>query len=285
MSFPSSGSGYPQQGGTQQQHQPGAGSGGFPQQRPFPQQAGGSVATLNVGVFLALAVTLLGLVNYFVSFSDEAAVVTRAMQFLLIGGLLAALRVLPNGPKVIPFAALSSVLGALFAILGVVRAVDVAGIVTVLLILGILQMLVAVAALLIDYDVVRLPVGGSAAPGQSYGRPGAHPQQGGQGQFPQPTQYGPPVTPANQAAQPAQPPQPAQPSQPSQASAFGQSGQASGQAGQPVPSSEQLTHYASQQGQFFPPQTQQPSQSSQQTPESTQQAQESSETGGKSTGQ
>lgn len=251
MTFPSSGSSYPQQGGAQGQQPQGPGSGGF--QQPFQQQGGTSTATLNIGVFLALAVTLLGLVNYFISFSEEAVMTLMAMRFLLIGGLLAALRILPKGPKVMPFAALASVLGALYAILVVARVpTDVPGIVTVLLILGILQMLVAVAALLVDYDVVKFPVPGQQSPQRqpfpaqsgAYGQQGAFGQQGAQGQAYQPTQYGPPVTPVNQPAQ-GQSAQQAQPG-----------------VGQP---SQQPTQYASQQGQFFPQQSQDTSEAGKQS--------------------
>lgn len=224
MSFPSSGSGYPQQGGTPyQQPQP-------PSTGGFPQQGGSSVATLNVGVFLALAVTVLGLVNYFISFSEDASGADQAVQFLLIGGLLAAVRVLPRGPKVVPFATVASVLGGLYAILIVIRVperAEVPGVVTVVLILGILQMLVAVAALLFDYDVIKLPAGQPQSP---YGQQ-AQPAQA-QGQYYQPTQY---AQPYGQQAQP----------------------------GQAASSAQQPTQYAAQQGQFYPQQQAQPQQHAQ----------------------
>lgn len=267
MTIPSSGgSSYPQQGGAPQQQPQGPGSGGFQQpyqqpyqqsaaQQPYQQQGRSPMATLNISMFLALAVTLLGLVNYFISFAGGATMGTRATELLLAGGLLAALRVLPKGPRVMPFAALTSVLGGLMAILVVVRIpVDVPGNMTVLLILGILQMLVAVAALLLDYDVVTLPTPTqqqsaysqpfAAQPG-AYGQQGTFGQSAGQGQGHQPTQYGPPVTPVNQPAQ-------------------GQTaqGQTSASAGGGQPS-QQPTQYASQQGQFF-----------------TQSSQDSGETGG-----
>jgi hypothetical protein len=207
MTYPSSGPGYPQQGAPQQQ----------------PQTQNQSLSVGSLAVILALAVTVLGLVNYFIGFSDEAAGAGSAIQFLLVGGLLAALRVLPNGPKVLPFAALFSVLGALSALLAVVRNDEVPGVITVVLILGILQMLVAVAALLFDYDVLKIPAGKPQGPyGQQFAQQGAPGQFGGQGQFGQqgqpgqqgqqeppsgafnqPTQYGPPGTPppAQQATQ------------------------------------------------------------------------------------
>lgn len=206
-----------------------------PYQQPYQQpgkRAGANLAaTQNAGVFLALGVTLLALVQYFVSFGDDLGA-GGTLQFLLIGGLLAALRVLPKGPRVLPFAALASVLGALYMILTVVQLPSVSGIMIVLLILSILQALVAVAALLIDYGLVTLPAGPQQHPyGQPYTQQGSYPQQGG-GQFPQQaqqkTQYGPPVTPSNQPSQAATP-----------------------QAATPQP-----TQYASQQGHFHPPEAQ-----------------------------
>ncbi|SFB32358.1 hypothetical protein SAMN05216266_108144 [Amycolatopsis marina] len=219
MTYPSGGPGYPQQGGPQQQ----------------PQTPNQNLSVGSLAVILALAVTVLGLINYFIGFSEDARGATGVIQFLLVGGLLAALRVLPNGPKVLPFAALFSVLGAFMALLTVVHSSDVPGVITVVLILGILQMLVAIAALLFDYNVLKMPAAKpQAGPyGQQYGQPG---QFGGQGQFGQsgpqdppsggfnqPTQYGPPAT--------------------------------------PPPGQQQATQYAPQQGQFF----------QQQSPESGQQ--------------
>ncbi|HKS49458.1 MAG TPA: DUF5336 domain-containing protein [Amycolatopsis sp.] len=199
MNFPSGGPGYPQQGGGAQPNPQPPGTGGFPQQHA-PAQHHAPVATLsaaNLTLLLSLAVTLLGLVNYFIGFSDEASPADGAITYLLIGGLLAALRVLPNGPKVLPFAALASVFGALWAILATVRTSVVPGVVTVILILGILQMLVAVATLLFEHGVLKIPTPQPQSYGQPYGQFG-QPQQGPGGQQkagPAGTQYGPPVTP------------------------------------------------------------------------------------------
>lgn len=221
MTFPSGGGpGYPQQGGGSQ---PNPQAGGFPQQ-PAPVA---TLSTANLTVLLSLAVTLLGLVNYFIAFSDEFSGMSGAdspVTFLLIGGLLAALRVLPGGPKVLPFMALASVLGALLTVLTVVHASSVPGVLTVILILGILQMLVAVATLLFDYGVLRLPAQRQQYP---YAQPHAQPTQAPQGPAeqkagPSGTQFGPPVAPP---------------------------------AGQNPPSGQtpQSTVYAPQQGQFYQP--------------------------------
>lgn len=220
MTFPSGGPGYPQQGGGAHSNPQAPSTGGFPQQQA-------PAATLSVGnltVLLSLAVTLLGLVNYFIGFSDEASGADFAITFLLVGGLLAALKVLPQAPKTLTFATLFSVLGALNAILAVVRIpsrAETPGVLTVILILGILQMLVAIATMLFDQGVLKLP-----APQQQqqpvYGQPyGQQPQQpfgqqhpgGDKPAGPQGTQFGPPVTPqatvyAPQHGQFFQPPQP-----------------------------------------------------------------------------
>jgi hypothetical protein len=153
------------------------------------------------------------------------------------------LRVLPNGPKTLPFAALFSVLGAfevIDSVIGLSTGSSTPGIVVVVLILGIVQMLVAVGALLLDHNVVKLPAPTPAASRGSYGQQFG--QQGPQGQFgQQPPRYGQPQ------GQPNQPQgQPGQSEQP-------------GQYTPPVNPSvgQQSTTYSQQQGQFF----QQPSSS------------------------
>jgi hypothetical protein len=182
MSFPSGGPGYPQQGGGAQHNSPAPGTGGFPQQQHSP------LSGTNITMLLGLGVTLLGLVNYFISFSDEASPADGAVTYLLIGGLLAALQVLPRVPRVLPFAALASVFGALEAIVAVARIPSGAGsgAVTVILILGILQMLLAVATLLLDQGVIKLPTHQPQPYAQPYGQFGQPPQgpgeqKGGQG--------------------------------------------------------------------------------------------------------
>ncbi|NIH85574.1 DUF5336 domain-containing protein [Amycolatopsis granulosa] len=206
MTFPSGGPGYPQQGGGGQP----PGTGGLPQQQP-PAQSGAGLSPANLSMILTLFIGLLGLVNYFIGFSEEAQGADQPVLFLLVGGLLAALAVLPRGPRTLPFAVLFSVLGALTAILVVVHVpsqAETPGIYTVILILGILQMLVAIAALLFDAGVLKMPqpqapqygqpYGGQ--PGQQFGQPG-QPGQPGHGEpkgGPSGTQYGPPVSPPQQ---------------------------------------------------------------------------------------
>ncbi|WP_026360364.1 DUF5336 domain-containing protein [Amycolatopsis nigrescens] len=214
MSFPSGGPGYPQQGGGAQPGPQAPNTGGFP---PAQQPAQGGGAPLNLGLVLTLAITGLGLVNYFMAFSAEARGADLIVYFLLGGGLLAALRLLPNGPKTLPYAAVLSVLGGLGVLAAVVQAEEVPGIITGILIVGIVQMLVAVAALLFEAGVIKAP---EPKPQPAYGQPqqfgqpgqfgqqnqpgqfgqAQPPGQSDQGSFSQPTQYGPPVQPPGQQA-------------------------------------------------------------------------------------
>lgn len=244
MSYPSGGPGYPQQGGGQQHPNPG--SGAFPQ-----QQAPSPAAPLNLALLLALAVAVLGLVQFFIGFSDEADAAGQVSLFLLVSGLLAGLHALPRGPKTLPFAALFSVLGAfggLDLIIGYGSGredVSVPGILTVVLILGILQMLVAVAALLFEHDVIKLPAAKpqQQAPQAPYSQ--QFPQQGPQGPFGQQGQQGPAATqvqPFPAAGQQGQ--QPGEQSGP-----FSQPGGFQPPVTQPP--GQQATTYAPQQGQFF----------------------------------
>ncbi|GAA1947287.1 DUF5336 domain-containing protein [Amycolatopsis minnesotensis] len=262
MSFPS-GPGYPQQGGGAQPGPQAPGTGGFgqagpaqqPPAPPAPSQASAGIP-MNPGVLAALVTTVLGVVAYFLSFSSEASGTSMVVTLLLVGGLLAALRLLPNGPKALPFATVISVAGGLLGVSTVVGAPadsTVPGIVVVLLIVGILQLLAAVAALLFEYKLLKVPAPKPQQPQQqAYGQgfaPQQHQQQNQQfpqgqttqypqpqqgpnegGGFAQPTKYGPPVTPPGSA--PQQPPQP------------------------------QATTYAPQQGQFY----QQPSGEGEQKP-------------------
>jgi hypothetical protein len=209
MTFPSGGPGYPQQGGAQPQ-QPAPGTGQFPQGPPSTAFA------IRPAVLTALGVTLLGLVQYFLGFSDEATPAEQNSIFFLVGGLLAACQALPRAPRVSPFAALFSTLGALESldlVISVPSGGSIPGIITVILILGILQMLVAIATVLLDFDVLKIS---AAKPAMSpYGQP----------------QFGAP-----QYGQPQQ---------------FGQPGQPQGPGSFQPPSGQQATTYASQQGQFF----------------------------------
>ncbi|WP_409183398.1 DUF5336 domain-containing protein [Amycolatopsis sp. VS8301801F10] len=223
MTFPSGGPGYPQQGQPSQGPPP---TGGFPQQ-PQPQQgppASGAGAPPNLPLLLTLGVAGLGLVQYFLGFAAEAGTAGQPILFLLAGGLLAALNLLPKGPKTLPFAALLSVLGGLGALDAVISG-RTSAIVIVVLILGLLQMAAAVAVLLFEYGVLKPPTPQPSAP--------AYQQPYSQGQY-QPTQYQP--APGQQGQQtPGQQPPAAQ------------------QPPATPPPGGQATTYAPQQGQFFQP--------------------------------
>jgi hypothetical protein len=160
---------------------------------------------MNMSVLLALGVTLLGVVAYFIGFSDEANPASGEIQLLLAGGLLCAFRAVPTASKVfLQVGAVLSTVGALTLLDGVIAIPSEAktpGILVVLLILGILQMLVAVAAVLFDLGVLKMPPPQPQYPG--YGPPsGQFPAQqpppgqyqpGAQTQYqPQPGQFPPP---------------------------------------------------------------------------------------------
>lgn len=242
MTYPGGGSGNQQPGSQQQGGMPQGSmpqSGMQPQQtqqqqgfQPYQQQPPrGPGLPIKISTLVALGVTLLSLIEFFISFSDDANDTETPLRLLLLGGLLAALHAVPKMPKVLPFATLASVLGGLFYILHVVHvpdSVDTPGIMIAVLILGILQMLVAIAALLLDYEIIPIPTGGPKQPqyGQYQPYQAQQASYGAAGQ-PQPTQFGPPVSSTQQ-----------------------------GQAGQPVQTPQQPTQYASQQGQFFTSQSQ-----------------------------
>lgn len=200
MTYPSGGGPgqFPGQGPQQPHQQPGYGA---------PQQQANPLAGVSLPVLLALGVTLLGLVAYFCGFSDEAAGAETQILLMLIAGLLAAFRALPTGPNFLPVATVLSVAGALWELdgmIGIPEQQDTPGILVVVLIMGILQMLVALAALLFDLGVIKLPPPSPQVP--QYGPPS--------GQFPQqqpPTQqYGSPGAQTQYQPQPGQFPPPGQ---------------------------------------------------------------------------
>jgi Family of unknown function (DUF5336) len=199
MTYPSGGpGGYPGQG--PQQPQPGYGP---------PQPQASPLAGVNLPVLLSLGMTLLGLVAYFIGFSDEADLAGQEILLMLVAGLLAAFRVLPNGPRFLPVAAVLSVAGGLSMLDGVVGIPEGAktpGIIVVLLIMGILQMLVAVAAVLFDFGILKMP----APTPVGYGPPAGQFPPPQQQQQPPPGQYGSPGAQTQYQPQPGQFPPPGQ---------------------------------------------------------------------------
>jgi hypothetical protein len=146
------------------------------------------------------------------------------------------MHLLPRGPKTVPFAALFSTLGALIAldvVVGMPDGVNTPGIVIVLLIFGIVQMLVAIVAVLLDQGLITLPSPKPRQPhaqGQPQGQYGQGAGPFGQGQYGQP-----PSGPVQQQAP-------------------------HGGPGQPPIQQPQPTQYAAHQGQFY--QRQEPGQQS-----------------------
>src|ERR1700761_334850 len=175
MSFPSG-----QPGGYQgQPPQPQVGYGHRPAARSNP------LLDLGLPSLITLGVMVLGLANYFCSFTSNAASLSLQVMVLLAGGLLAGLHVLPKGPRTLPFAALLSTVGGLSVLAVVIQSsgggTSTPTIAIVILILGLLQFGGSVVALLLEFGVVKI-----ARPAVPYGAPGTFPQAG---PFPQ-TQQG-----------------------------------------------------------------------------------------------
>ena len=201
---------------------------GRPPQRPNP------LGDLGLPRLMYLLVTVLSLVAYFCSFTSDASGLSIQVMILLAGGLLAALDLLPKGPDTLVFATLLSSIGGLSVLAAVIEGSGgtVPTIDIIILVFALLQLLVAVAALLLDHEIIKLaprqavpyqPAANPAAtstfqPAQQpgpQGHPGAQAGPGGQGH---PGQGGP------GAQAPGQPgsPQPGQPGQPGHPGQYGQ---------------------------------------------------------------
>jgi hypothetical protein len=171
-----------------------------------PPSAPGPLSRLGIPGLLTLAVFVLALAAYFCSFGGGNGFEVLA---LLAGGLLAGLSLLRANQGLLPFAAVLSVVGGL-GFLDVVINDSAGGLPTaaiLVLVLGLLQAVAAVVALLMDYGVVKLaprpavphPAAPPYPPQGGYGPPpgGQHHQQhqqatqymGGQGGAPQSTQF------------------------------------------------------------------------------------------------
>jgi hypothetical protein len=199
MSYPSGPSGA--QGGYpgQPPQQPVTGY-GPPVQRPNP------LSSLSISDLLALVVTVLSLVTYFCTYTSDAQTVTTQAMILLAGGLLAGLQVFPKAPRTLPVAAVFSAVGGLFLLAMVISnsGGTIPTIVIVIMVMGLLQFLAAVGALLFEYDVIKLaprpaPVNYGQPSGPFPVQPQPHPQAtttfnpAGQPAPPQPTTYAAPV--------------------------------------------------------------------------------------------
>lgn len=218
-----------------------------------------SPGSLNLGFVLSLVAAGLALLAYACSFSDDAngVVSVLAIPLLVAGGLLAAANVLPRSPRTLLPAAVITTTAALLLLLDVIKGEDTPAIVVVILILGLLQAVASVVALLAEHGVMRM------RPRQaSYGgwgpQSGSFPQQGGQ-YGPQPygqQQYGAPPQPSQQ-----QPPQyggqggqyGGQPGQGGGQSQYGQQPYGQGQYGGQAPGSQQSQHPGTPPGGFSGP--------------------------------
>ncbi len=250
MSYPSGGSGYNEPAPT-------------PSSAPsFPSRLGGAAGfpgsnAEGLPLYLTAGVLVLGVVNFVFGFfsyvtqnSQDVGMgvhtpeVTRSffaypggaalVTLLLIGGLLAGVSLLPKQSWTGASAAVSvaGFLGVLCVSLSLPDGFSAAWGTWVVIFLAFVQAIAAVAAVLLESDIVTVPEPKPAAPQ-------APPQQGygapvGYGSYGQPAQYGQQGQAAQ--AQPAAQPQPAQAAaqQPGQPAAYGQYGQQSYGQGQPA---------------------------------------------------
>ncbi|MFE4502992.1 DUF5336 domain-containing protein [Rhodococcus sp. NPDC056743] len=218
----------------------GSNFGGSSYGSPTPPNAGGGA---KIGFFLTVAVAALGIVNFLLGFAPFTSITSSGvgsevsttssffetsvygLGFLFAGGVLAAVSLLPQQRYAGIFAALSlvgyvSLVFTAFS-LGSTDYLDIGfgwGLVVVL-VLGFVQTVVAVAALLFDIGILKAPAPRPAAP-QAFG-------QGYQ-------QYGQPQQQVYQQGQPGQPQQGQAPQYGAQSQQYGQ------QYGQtPQPGSQQ----------------------------------------------
>ncbi|GAA4000072.1 hypothetical protein GCM10022247_20520 [Allokutzneria multivorans] len=173
-----------------------------PQQPGMPGQPG---KPLDLAFILSLVAAGLALVSFFCGFATDARSSVGISPYLLGGGVLAGLSVLPKAPKLLWAAAPLAVVPALQMLQGLIASSAVTGLYVVVFIASLLQAGATVVALLADIEIIKLQ------PKPQYGPPGGwNPASGG---FPQP--YG---------QQPGGYPQQGYPQQPQQTQQFGQPG-------------------------------------------------------------
>ena len=165
---------------------------------PWPNPLAG----MELDGWLCLGTLVLALIAYFIGFSDAGAALNTEIDLLLAAGVLAALRVVPKSAELfLPAAVVLSTVGALGLLAEIVHIpsnqdTPAAGV--LILVAGILQMLVTVAAYLMDKKIISLP-----QPRWSYDRSEGPGVSAGQPPSAQRTQYVPPPPQA-----PHQPPAP-----------------------------------------------------------------------------
>ncbi|MFO7193485.1 MULTISPECIES: DUF5336 domain-containing protein [Thermocrispum] len=194
-------------------------SGGFPAQGPQQQQQGGQFypqqqqhmagKKIDIGMILNLVVAFLGLLVLFFGFINlggDRSFYEYSLGWVpglyLLAGLAALIGILPGDAKTGAWPAavsLTATFGFLFTVFEITGEMQAGGV--LVLIFGILQTLVAVAAYLFGEQIIKLPAGGQPGFGQpGFGQPGGfgpqQPQQhqqfgqpGGQQQAQQPTTY------------------------------------------------------------------------------------------------
>jgi hypothetical protein len=182
MSYPSGPPSGPPGGYPGQPPQQGGAAFGKPPAAPNP------LGALGIPGLLTLAVLVLSLAAYFCSFGGGAGV---EVMTLLAGGLLAGLALLPKGPNTLPFATVLSVVGGLAMLDAVINASG-GGLPTafiLILVLGMLQAIVSVVVLLLEYGMIKLAPR-PAVPHNAGGYQQQGQGQGGYGQQPPPDQQG-----------------------------------------------------------------------------------------------
>lgn len=193
MNYPSSG-GFPAQGpGPQQPQQPQQGGQYFPQQQQ-PAKPGLGIK-LELAQILYLVVAFLGVLMLFLSFlslgggaSFYEARAGWVPAFFFLAGLTALLGMLPGDAKPHVWPAMISLTGTftyLFSVFEAGGSLGTGGV--MIMIFGIIQTLVAIAAYLFDQKILKLPAPQQGGyPQGGYGQQGWGPQQGGYGQPGQP---------------------------------------------------------------------------------------------------
>lgn len=167
-----------------------------PQPVPTRLSAGG----LDLAKILAIATGGLGLVIYFLSFTDDVGGFLRGLTGVLLlgGGLLAAASVLPKAPATLVPAAVTVVTGTLVLLIDVAAGpsllggsgAEVPGLAIVALILAFLESAAVVLALLMAAGLVNMTPRPRSRPRQSWEpqQAGGYPGQAVPGGYP-----GPPV--------------------------------------------------------------------------------------------
>ncbi|MFN2495770.1 MAG: DUF5336 domain-containing protein [Pseudonocardiaceae bacterium] len=207
-------------------------------QQPGPPNSSGGPG---LGRILAIATGSLGLVIYFLSFSDDAGAYLRTdlVGLLLLGGaLLAVASVLPKAPATLVPAVVLVVTGTLFLLVDVINGpafprtaggvVTTPGLAVLALVLAFLESAACVVALLAHAGVIKMVARPSPYPQPSWGPPpGGYPGGSGQGGYPAQQPVGPPPGVVPQAPQ-HQPYLPHTPQYSQQGPYSGQPGQYSG---------------------------------------------------------